>query len=212
MHDNRDDYGPIIADRRSREPLREDAQPLWRLVLALSGGVAVVVLLAWWIMGRPSSDGTSTTEQSESSAPEVLPEEHIEQAPTPPTRDLETKDESAEAPALPAQPTEPAVAPDPAAAAEQTPTPENIPEVVPDNSVQAPAPSAPVSVRFTSPDAQVRFELRGPLESSPPLTSQAGNVVAVAPGTYRVMASGSELETFEQEVTFDGARSYEYSV
>ena len=35
MHDNRDDHEPIIATRRSREPLREDKQPLRRLILAL---------------------------------------------------------------------------------------------------------------------------------------------------------------------------------
>jgi len=67
-------------------------------------------------------------------------------------------------------------------------------------------------VRFISPDAQVRIELRGPLDSSRHLTSKAGDVVTVAPGTYRVVASGSQLETFEQEITLTGERPYEYTV
>jgi hypothetical protein len=202
MHDKRDDYEPIIATRRSRERLREDTQPLWRVVLALGGGLAVAVLLAWWLMGRSSSDGTSTTAQSESSGPEI----RVEEAPAPPARDSETDADIAQAPALPAR------AAEPAADAEQAATPEGIPEVVPDNAVQAPVPPAPLSVRFMSPDTDVRIELRGPLDSSPPLTSKAGGVVAVAPGTYRVVASGTQLETFEQEVTFDGERSLEYTV
>jgi len=206
MQDKRDDYEPIIATRRSREPLREDTQPLWRVVLALGGGLAVAVLLAWWLMGRSSNDGASTTAQSESSAPEIRPDIHVEQALAPPARDSETDADIAQAPALPAR------AAESAAGSEKAATPENIPEVVPDNEVQAPVPSAPVSVRFMSPDTQVRIELRGPLDSSPPLTSKAGDVVAVAPGTYRVVASGTQLETFEQEVTFAGERSLEYTV
>jgi hypothetical protein len=205
MHDKRDDYEPIIATRRSREPLREDTQPLWLLVLALGGGLALAVLLAWWWMGKSSNDGASTTAPSESSAPEVLPDIHVEQAPAPPARDSETDADIAQATASPAR------AAEPAAGAEQAPTPD-IPEVVPDNAVQAPVLPAPVSVRFMSPDTQVRVELRGPLDSLPPLTGMAGDVVAVAPGTYRVVASGTQLETFEQEVTFDGERSYEYTV
>jgi hypothetical protein len=208
MHDKRDDYEPIIADRRSREPLPEDTQPLWRLVLALGGALAVAVLLAWWLMGRLSSDDASTNAQPESSAPEILPEEHIEQEPAPPARDSETEVDIAQAPALPAP------AAEPAESAEQAATPENAPEVVPNNAVQAPVPPepAPVSVRFTSPDPQVQIELRGPLESSPPLTSKVGDAITVEPGTYRVVASGTELEKFEQEVTFDGERPLEYTV
>jgi hypothetical protein len=204
MHEKRDDFEPIIADRRSRDPLHEEEQPLWRLVLALAGGLAVAVLLAWWL-GRSSSDGTSTA-QSENSVPEVLPEEHVEQEPTPPARDSEKDAGIAQEPALPARTSEPA------AGSEQAAAPETIPEVVADSAVQAPVPPAPVSVRFMSPDTQVQIELRGPLDSSSPLTSTVGDVVAVAPGTYRVMASGTQLETFEQEVTFDGERSYEYTV
>jgi hypothetical protein len=168
--------------------------------------LAVAVLLAWWLMNRSSSDGASTTAQSERSAPEIRPDIHVEQALAPPARDFETDADIAPAPALPAG------AAEPAAGAEQAETPENIPEVVPDNEVRAPVPSAPVSVRFMSPDTQVRVQLRRPLDSSPPLTSKAGDVVAVAPGIYRVVASGTQLETFEQEVTFDGERSLEYTV
>lgn len=202
MHDNRDDYEPIIADRRSREPLREDTQPLWRLVLALGAGVAVVVLLVWWLMDRSSSDGAWTTAPLETSAPVI----HVEEAPAAPARDLETDTDIAQAPP-------PASGAEPATGAEHAATPpENIPEVVPDDAVEAPAPSAPASVRFMSPDTQVRFELLGPLDSSPSLTSNVGDVLDVAPGTWRVTASGAQLETFEQEVTFDGERAYEYTV
>jgi hypothetical protein len=206
---NRNDYEPIIAERRSREPVREETQPLWRLVLALGAGLAVAALLAWWWMDRSSSDGTSTTAPLDTSAPEirpeVLPEERIEQAPLPPARDLEADTDLAQAPELPAH------APEPAAGDEQAAPPESVAEDVP-AAVEAPVPPSPVSVRFTSPDSQVRIELRGPLESSPPVANKAGDVVAVAPGTYRVVASGSQLETFEQEVTFDGERPLEYTV
>jgi hypothetical protein len=103
----------------------------------------------------------------------------------------------------------------------QESTSESVPEVVPENAEQrfipdsaeqTPVAPTPVPVHFVSPDAQVRFELHGPLDSSPPVTSKAGDVVAVAPGTYRVVASGAELETFEQKVIFDGERSVEYTV
>ena len=181
-------------------------------------------------MGRSSNDGTATTEQSEVSPPEIFPEEHIEQAPTPPARGSATNNtDIAQAPATPAQPAEPAqaepaaaaeqaAAPEQAAVAEQTAaaepgaTPENIPEVVPADAVETPVPPAEASVRLMSPDTQVQIELRGPLDSSRSVTSKAGEVVAVAPGTYRVVASGNRLETFEQEVTFDAERSYEYTI
>ena len=206
---NRNDYEPIIAERRSREPVREEIQPLWRLVLAFGAGLAVAALLAWWWVERSSSDGTSTTAPLDTSAPEirpeVLPEEHIEQAPLPPARDLEADTDLAQAPEPPAHVAEPA------AGDEQAAPPESVPEDVP-AAVEAPVSPSPVSVRFMSPDTQVLIELRGPLESSSPVTSKAGDVVAVAPGTYRVVASGSQLETFEQEVTFDGERPLEYTV
>lgn len=204
MHDNRDDHEPIFATRRSREPQRQDQQPLWRLMLALGGGLAVAVLLAWWWIGR-SSDGASTTAQSESSAPEIRPEDHIAQASAPPARDSETNADIGQTP------TPSARAAEPAAGTEQAATPAN-PEITPDNAVQAPVPPAPVSVRFMSPDPQVRIELRGPLDSSPPLTSKVGDSVTVAPGTYRVVASGPQLETFELDVKFDGERPLGYTV
>jgi hypothetical protein len=206
MNDKRDDYEPIIATRRSREPLREDTQPLWRVVLAVGGGLALAVLLAWWLIGRSSNDGASTTAQSETSAREVPPEIHVEQELAPPARDPETGAEIPQAPA----PSAPAAESD--AGSEQAETPEKIPEVVPDDEVQAPAPPAPMSVRFMSPDPQVRIELRRSLDSSPVLTSEVGDVVDVPPGTYRVVASGTQLEPFEQEVTFDGERPLEYTV
>lgn len=202
MHD---DHDPIIATRRSREPPQEDKQSLWQLMLALGVGVAVVVLGAWWWMNRPSSDGASPPVQSTSSAAQNFPEEHIEQTTVPPARDLESNADSGQAPALPAPVAEPAVVPEPAAAAET-------PDVGRDNSVQAPVLPAPMSVRFMSPDAQVRIELRATQDSSPAVTSRAGGAVTVTPGTYRVVASGSQLETFEQEVTFNGERALEYTV
>lgn len=189
MHDNRDDHEPIIATRRSREPLREDKQPLWRLILALGGGLAVAVLIAWWLIGRLPGDGASTNALTESSAPEIRQEEHIEQAPLPPTRDPETNADIGQATKS-----------------------ENVPEVAPDNAVQAIVSPAPISVRFMSPDTHVRIELRGPLDSSPPVMSKVGDVVTVAPGTYRVVASGAQLETFELEVKFDGEGPLEYTV
>ncbi|MFL6550706.1 MAG: hypothetical protein ACJ8OJ_18590, partial [Povalibacter sp.] len=204
MPENPENYEPIIATRRSPETQGEDSKPLWPVVLALGGGLAVVILLAWWFMGRSSSDGASTTAQSESAAPEFGPEIHVEQPAAPPARDSETDTQIAQAPAPPAP------AAEPAAAAEQAATPETTPEVVPDTAVQPPVSPAPVQVHFVSPDTQVQFELRGAGESS--LTSKAGDVLAIAPGKYRVMASGTQLEKFEQEVTFDGQGPQEYSV
>lgn len=206
MHDKRDDYEPIIATRRSREPLREDTQPLWRVVLAVGGGLVAAVLLAWWLMARSSGDGASTSAQPESAAPELGPEIQVEQELVPPARDSETDAEVAQAPAPPPPAAEPATH------AEQAATPESIPEVVPSTEVQTPAASATVSVQFLSPDTQVRFELHRPPDASPVLKGRVGEVVAIAPGTYRVVASGAGLERFEQEVTFDGERSLEYTV
>ncbi len=210
MQNNRDEYEPIIATRRSREPPREDTQPLWRLVLALAGGLAIVGLVVWWLMGRSSSDGASTTVQTEESAtvvhPEVYPETHVEQPTAPPATDSESNADFAPTPAPPASSAEPA------ASAEQAATPESIPEVAPDGAAQSSSPPTSVSVRFTSLDTQVRFELRGPLDSSPPLTINAGEVVDVSPGTYRVVASGPQMETLEREFTLTGERPAEYAV
>ena len=197
-------------------------------MLALGGGLAVVLLLAWWWMGRSSTDSTPTTVQSETLFPGVRPDIHVEQETLPPARDVETPADIAQPPEPPAPGDEPAVDAEPAATAEAATdpeppaTPESTPEVtpvpeVPDTAAPVPVepipvPPKPVSVRFTSPDPQVQIELRGPLDSSPPLTTKAGDVIDVAPGTYRVVVSGDRLETFEQEVRFDGKRSLEYTV
>jgi hypothetical protein len=208
-HDHNGDE-PIIAERRWREPPRDDAQPLWRLVLALGAGLAVAALIAWWWMNKASDGGASKTEPAEVLSPEVrpdaFPEERIEDAPLPPARDLKS-DAAAQTPVPPS------TASEPAADAKQAATPEAVPEAVPESAAQPPVVTpAPVSVRFTSPDAQVQIELRGPLESSPVVIGKAGAVLDVAPGTYRVVASGSQLETFEQDVTFVGGRPLEYTV
>jgi hypothetical protein len=218
MQDDRDDYEPIIATRPHRQPLREETQPLWRLVLALSGGLAVVLLLAWWLMGRPSSDSASTVVQTESSPPEI----RVEQEPTPPAVDSDANAGIAAAPAPPAnnseanatapQPASPASSAEPAASTEQGAVPERAPEVAADNAMQPPPLPATISMLLTSPDSQVRFEVRGPLDSSPPLTSKAGEVVDLVPGTYRVVASGAQLETIEREITLVGGGPAEYTV
>jgi len=216
MQGNRDEYEPIIATRPSRRPPREDAPPLWRLVLVLSGGLAVAVLLVLWLMGRSPDDGASTNVKTEGIAgeapteirPEVLPEVRLGQPPVPPANSSEENADVAQAPVPPASPAEPAVS------AEQAATPASIPAVVPDAAVPSPSSSPParVSVRLMSPDTQVRFELRGPLETSAPLTGQAGDVIALPPGTYRVVASGTQLETLEQEITLTGEGPAEYTV
>src|SRR5262245_36262728 len=94
MNRNRDDYEPIIAERRPREPLREDARSAWGLVLGVGAGLVIAALLAWWWINRSSSDDASTTAESETSSPEirpeVFPEERIVQAPLPPARGLES--------------------------------------------------------------------------------------------------------------------------
>ena len=210
MANHRNDYEPIIAERRPRHAVREDGPPVWRLALMLIAGLAILGALAWWFMGRSSVDGASATAPSQASAPEVFPEEQVEQEILPPAQGLETEADTdiaqAPKPAVPAA--------EPTASAEQPVTPESIPESVPDETGGAQAPPSPaqVSVRLMSPDPRVRFELRSLLESSPPVTSKAGDVVAVTPGTYRVIASGNQLETFEQDVTLDGERPLEYTV
>jgi hypothetical protein len=200
--DNRDDYDPIIATRRSREPPREDTRSRWPLVLALAGALAVAALLGWWWMGRSLSHGASPSAQSEGSASEL----RAKQTPAPLARDSEPSADVANAPASPAR------AAETAASVEQAATPENVPAVVPDNAVQAPVPPTPVSVRFMSPDLQVRIELRGLHDSSPAVMSKPGDLIAVAPGTYRVTVSGPQLETFELDTTFDGERPLKYTV
>jgi hypothetical protein len=214
MPDNRDEYEPIIATRPRREPLREDTQPLWRLVLVLSAGLAAAVLLVWWLMGRSSGDGASKTGQteepfpavSEEVAPEVLPEVRLDREPPPPAKEPEDNADIAQAPAPPPASAESAVGTEPA------PTPESTPAVVPNDANPPPAQPAPASLRLMSPDSQVRFELRGPLDSSPPLAGKAGDVLPITAGTYRVVSSGAQLETLEQEITLNGEGPAEYTV
>lgn len=234
MHDPRDDYEPIIATRPSRVPPPQEAQPLWRVVLALVGVLAVVAVFAWWWMNRPSTDSDGANAQSQGAASEALPESHVEQEVIPPARDPEPS-----APRAPATPPAAVVEPERAAepsatqesvasqestsTQESAPTQENAPDVAPDAPDQVaqdreevapivPPPPTPVSVRLSSPDPQVRIEFHRPLDVAPALVSRVGEVVNVAPGTYRVVSSGPGLEKFEQEVTFDGERPMEYTV
>ena len=76
-----------------------------------------------------------------------------------------------------------------------------------------PPPPAAVSVRFTSPDAQVQFELSGPLEFSPDRKSlyRAGESGSFAPGTYKIVASGAQLLKFEKDVAIAGESPLEYA-
>jgi len=214
MQDKPDDYEPIIAPRRSREALREDAPPLWRVVLALLVGLVVVVSLAWWWMGRSSHEDSSSARSEGAAAEvdqEVLPETHVEEELVPPARDADRPVEAPQQSAPPPPAAEPEVD-----AAEEAPVPEPIPVVVlegiPAEESEPPAPPPSVSVRFASTDPQVRFELRNSSDSSLVLTSTVGDVVSVTPGTYRIVASGAGLEKLEQEVTFDGERPLEYTV
>lgn len=234
--DQRDEYEPIIAPKRRREPPRDDTQPLWRTVLALCAGLAVVAFLAWWFMGRSSNDASLTRTQG--AASEFGPEIEVEQEVVPQARDEEPRAEATprtEAPAPQPEPTqsesaatdepvpesttsEPTVsepsAEEPASGVEQAATPD-VPEVVPDAESQAAAPvsASPVSVRLKSPDSQVQIELRSLSDASTTLKGGVGDVVDVAPGAYRVVASGAGLEPIEQEVVFDRAgSSVEYIV
>lgn len=212
MPDPRDDYEPIIATRPRRlGPQRDEAKPLWPLVLALGAALILAIAAGLWFMNRPSNQSPATA-QTEKVEPQTLPEIRVEQPVAPPARDAEPV--AAEPPVQP--PVQPAQAPESVTepATEDTPaiTPESAPQSEPDNAVQTPAEPPPLSVRFDSPDSQVQFELRGPLESSAPVTSKVGDVLSLVPGTYRVVASGPHLETFEQNVTFDGEQPADYTV
>ena len=221
MPDQRDDYEPIIATRPRRSgPQREDAKPLWPLMLGLGGALIAAIVIGLWFVSRPSNEGPSTTAQPESAVPETLPEIQVEQPPALPARDAKAVAD-AQIPQAPAQPadvpepvTEDAPAVTPQSAPETPPetSPETLSETVPANAVPTPAEPPPVPVRFVSPDSQVQFELHGPLESSALVTSKVGDVVSLVPGTYRVVASGPQLETFEQNVTFDGEQPADYTV
>lgn len=210
MPDNRDNYEPIIATRPSRERLREEPQPLWRLVVALGAGLVVVVLLAWWLMGRLSDGSTAQTEETEVAAPEVATSEVVEQAPAPPARDAEPSAPSVEQASTPPEP-----APDTPAPATETPAsdaPAAAPESAPAAAPVTEAPPPTASVRFVSPDSQVRFEVRGPTESSPPVMNKVGDVVDLPLGTYRVVASGPQLEAIERELVLSGGPPAEFAV
>jgi uncharacterized membrane protein len=220
MRDRQDDYEPIIAPRRPREPRQEEATPLWRTVLAVGAVFAGIILLAWWWTNRPSSDEGTASAQQTPAAPEALPESHVEQEVIPPARDAGTPAEVPQQPAQSANAPQPKAAPEPEAAAPTEPeaatppepTVQSTPEVAPANGSEPTASPSSISVRFTSPDPQVKFELsRGP-DEVPFLTGNAGDTVEVPPGTYRVTASGAQLERLEREVTFEGRPALEYAV
>ncbi|MBM0103742.1 hypothetical protein JM946_03255 [Steroidobacter sp. S1-65] len=44
------------------------------------------------------------------------------------------------------------------------------------------------------------------------MTSDAGDTVEVPPGTYRLTASGAQLERFERDITLEGERALEYAI
>jgi hypothetical protein len=216
MQDNRDPYEPIIATRPSRKPDRDDTKPLWPLVLGLAAGVVVVVLAASWFMRRSSNDAASTTAQENGFATEEsieirqddLPEVRLDPAPAsaPPPNDAGENSDSDPGVASPTAPTEPVATPEQPAPAESTPA------AVPDTVSQSPPPPSTTSVTFTSPDPQVRFEVRGPLDTSPHKTVESGQVLALEPGTYRVVASGPQLEALEREIILEGSGAAEYAV
>jgi hypothetical protein len=164
MGDRHDDYEPIIAPRRSRQPRREEA-PLWRTILGVVAVFAVVILLAWWWSHRPPD-----TERAVSPTPagrEALPETHVEQEIVPPARDPGAPVETPERSAPQTVPEPENAASEPPAASDTVSESEDVPEVEPESVLGAaiespsesePVPQAPahVSVRFTSPDSQVR--------------------------------------------------------
>lgn len=219
MHDHRDDYEPIIATRRTLRPEPENRRSLWPALLALTAGLAVVAFLAWWFLGRPSPDEATALQ---SPAPETFPEIQIEEDPALPARDPEPAAAVAKDSAPPARdssigtdvaevPVSPSAADESAGAAQAT-TPAGISEGAPDSAIQVPDAPASVQVRLVSSDAQVRFEVHSQVDSTPPATGKAGDVIDVAPGTYRVVASGAQLETLERQVAFDDVGALEYTV
>lgn len=220
MQNKRDDFEPIIATRPSRQPLREEPQPIWHIALALVGVVVLVVALAWWWMSRTPTEGVAANPESASTEIPATTEEVVQQV-APPAREAERR-EAEPAPAAPSpilpQPTaeaEPTSA-QPAAETEATPTQpavaESPPEAVANPELPAPATLDTVSVRFVSPDPQVQLELHRLLDTSPPLLVKAGDLVPLTPGPYRVIATGTQLDKFEQEVTFEGEAPVVYMV
>lgn len=226
MQDNRDDYEPIIATRprKSDESRRDDAKPLWPMVLALTGALVAALVIAWWFMGRSVNEGASAKPQSEGPSSEFGPEIQVEDEPPPPARDVEpapevqpgptsTPSQSEPVDQTAQQPSAPSV-PQAESSAEvgEPDVPGVVPDVIPEGAVRPPVSPTSVAVRFASADAQVRFELRGPLDSSNPIRGKVGEVLNLAPGTYRVVASGPQLEDFEQRIVVDGDGELEYSV
>jgi hypothetical protein len=219
MQDDHDDYEPIIADRRPRRLQDDDyGQPLWRTVLALAAGVAIIIAIAWWYFERSSSSDVAATPQR--SAPEFpvesLEEDRIAQVPEP-VRDVEPEREVEQSPVPPPgfEPSEvvgetgdETVALD----AEQETASASTPETAQDEDEETPIVPALLSVRITSPDPQVRVELRGGPDAASAVTNRPGDVIEIAPGSYRLVASGADLEPHEQEVMFQGDRSYELTV
>ena len=221
MQDKRDDFEPIIASRPSRQPLREEPQPIWHIALALVGVVVLLGLLAWWWMSRTPTEGVASNAGSQSTEIPPATEEVVQQV-APPARDPEPSQEVAQPPAAPSptvsQPAaeaEPSPAQPDAETEASPPQPavtEGSPEPVANTEPPAAATLDTVSVRFVSPDPQVQLELHRLLDASPPMLVKVGDVVPLAPGPYRVIATGAQLDKFEQEVTFDGDAPVVYMV
>jgi hypothetical protein len=224
MQDKRDDYEPIIATRRFREPRREEGAPLWQTVLAVVAVFGVVILLAWWWLSRASNEDVAATDAQQASAPaESFPESHVEQEVAPPARDPGAPVDLPQQSAVPVPAPESEIDPSSDAGVEDAPPPETVaesadsdasigqPEIATEVEPETPAEPAPVAVRFSSPDSQVRIEVRNAPDLPPVLTAKAGETVELPPGKYRVAASGPQLESFEQDVTFDGA-ALEYAI
>jgi hypothetical protein len=223
MQNKRDDFEPIIATRPSRRPLREEPQPIWHIALALVGVVVLVGALAWWWMSRTPTESVSTNAGPGASTEIPAATEEVVQQVAPPARDPQPQETAqprvAPSPTVsqPAAEPEPEANPTPpaaevAASPSQPATAEGQPEAIANPELPASATLDTVSVRFVSPDQQVQLELHRLLDTSPPLLVKAGDVVPLAPGPYRVIATGAQLDKFEQEVTFDGEAPVVYMV
>lgn len=208
MSNDGDELEPIIATRPHRAPLREESAPLWPLVLALTGGLAAVLLLAWWFFGRSAEHSAPAPSPVES----PLPETHVEPQPLAPTTDLDANDEIAQAPAP--EPSRDELSAD---STEQGSIPQSTPESsiadeIPGPVLQPLSPADTASVLFTSPDPQVQFEVRALDDASAPLTGKAGESLDLAPGIYRVVAFAPGFESLEREIELTGTQPAEYSV
>jgi hypothetical protein len=223
MQDKRDDYEPIIATRRFREPRRDEGTPLWQTVLAVVAAFAVVILLAWWWLSRTANEDAAANVAQQSAPAESFPESHVEQEIAPPARDPSAPVEVPQQPAVPVTVPESESVPSIEAGSEEALTQETVeapadadaplaePEIATEIEPETPVTPASVAVRFSSPDPQVRIEVRNAPELPPVLTAKVGDTVELPPGKYRVAASGPQLEAFEQDVTFDGA-GFEYAI